>query len=561
MVSIASFGLVQAGTGHILSGFAWSENIGWISFNSTSDGSSQDYGVTFNSSSGVLTGNAWSENIGWISFNNGEVSTPPFDPYKADSFVAISSTSTGAFTGWSRALTACLDDKWNINKCTSSDAGDQAGGWDGWISLSGSDPAYGVTRNLEDNTVSGYAWGGDVIGWISFSGSDPDYGVVFYGADGSNPVSQITDPANGSWFFDDFTMNIIDEDIGFGLDYDKCTYEIYNLVGASYVGSGLIPRYCNDPVDITVALGSEPNGCGIEGRDSCGIYVRSTDLSGLDSDPGIKFYSIDFTAPTPGELYLIDPDEEKPIQVVEGDYYTLKSVVTDNLQVSGCDLFINGSKQSETVSLTSGSTERIASVVYQFPSSGTYHNNYMRCQDAAGNISTSEPITFFTVTEATSPVVSSITTYSSHTDTPDTECTSQYNCCMDYTTQSDCLVKFNVSAYDPDDLPLTYVWDFGDDSATSTTENPSHHYDSAGTYTVTVTASNGTKSGLRNKEIVVTTPSLTVGLSAIPSFGLAPLTDVDLRDIVSGTMFGKIDYNFNCGNGTTANVTATTTND
>ncbi|MHA1481961.1 MAG: PKD domain-containing protein [Candidatus Heimdallarchaeaceae archaeon] len=566
MVSIASFGLVQAGTDDILSGFAWSENIGWISFNSTSDGSSQDYGVTFNASSGVLTGSAWSENIGWISFNDSEVSSPPFSPYQSDSFVAISDKDTGVFTGWGRALTACLDDNWSVNQCIGSDAGDQAGGWDGWISLSGSDPAYGVTRDLEDNTVSGYAWGGDVIGWISFSGSDPDYGVVFYGADGSNPVSQITDPANGSWFFDDFTMNIVDEDFGFGLDYDECTYEIYNFDGASYVGSGLKSRDCNDPVDITVALGSEPNGCGIEGRESCGIYVWSTDLSGLDSEAGIKFYSIDFTAPEPGELYLIDPDEEKPIQVEAGEFYTLKSVVKDNLQVSSCNLYISGSKQSDTVTLASGSTERIASVVYQFPSSGTYHNNYMKCQDAAGNISTSEPITFFTVTPAESPFISSMTAYSSHTEDPNIECASQYSCCMDYTTQDDCLVKFNITASapgDPEGENLTYDWTFGD-GGTSTDKNPSHHYSSASTgngWSATVTASNETDSGLKSMDVVVVTPSLTVDLSAIPSFGLAPLSGVDLRDIVSGTMFGKIDYNFNCGNGTTANVTATTTND
>ena len=52
-----------------LSGWAWSENYGWISFSSSTDNSSYDYGVTVSTSTGEFNGYAWSENIGWISFN------------------------------------------------------------------------------------------------------------------------------------------------------------------------------------------------------------------------------------------------------------------------------------------------------------------------------------------------------------------------------------------------------------------------------------------------------------------------------------------------------------
>ena len=58
-----------------LSGWAWSEYFGWLSFSSSTDGSTVNYGVkvatttTSNYEAGEWDGYAWSENIGWISFN------------------------------------------------------------------------------------------------------------------------------------------------------------------------------------------------------------------------------------------------------------------------------------------------------------------------------------------------------------------------------------------------------------------------------------------------------------------------------------------------------------
>lgn len=55
-----------------LSGWAWSENFGWICFNCLTDNScasSGDYKVTVDQDTGEFDGYAYSENIGWISFN------------------------------------------------------------------------------------------------------------------------------------------------------------------------------------------------------------------------------------------------------------------------------------------------------------------------------------------------------------------------------------------------------------------------------------------------------------------------------------------------------------
>ena len=143
--------VVEAAATDNVSGYAWSENIGWISMNSLDVPASPDYGVTVNTL-GTISGYAWSEHVGWISFDRGDLSGCP-----SGSCVAQLNRATGVVTGWARALSAVA-------------AGVNSGGWDGWISLSGTalDGApYGVAV---DNSCdwSGWAWGSSVVGWIDF---------------------------------------------------------------------------------------------------------------------------------------------------------------------------------------------------------------------------------------------------------------------------------------------------------------------------------------------------------------------------------------------------------
>jgi len=155
-------------------GWAWSENIGWISFNSTNTGSAINYGVNIDSSNGTLSGQAWSENIGWISFNRSDTSVPPQPPFNgAESYIATLDLGsgicggTGNFCGWVRTLTAC-----DSVPCPSSGAGSNTGGWDGWIKLKGNatdGSPYGVILNNASHEFEGWAWGSDVLGWISFN--------------------------------------------------------------------------------------------------------------------------------------------------------------------------------------------------------------------------------------------------------------------------------------------------------------------------------------------------------------------------------------------------------
>ena len=150
-----------------LSGWAWSSNIGWISFNSTDLGAGGGpYAVTISTSTGqtvgTLNGFAWSPNIGWVKF--GGLSAFPVGVSTVSDNAKIN-ISTGALTGWARACAGTID-----GQCGTMT--DRTDGWDGWISLSGKandNSSYGLNLNLSTNAFSGYAWDSIVLGWIDFS--------------------------------------------------------------------------------------------------------------------------------------------------------------------------------------------------------------------------------------------------------------------------------------------------------------------------------------------------------------------------------------------------------
>ena len=106
-----------------------------------------------------FSGGAWSENIGWISFNKDDVDDCP-----EGSCEAVIDLETGEVSGWARALAPVGDS--------------EAGGWDGWIRLKGTAQdggAYGVLLDSSNFSLNGYsefrdwAWGSDVVGWVSFN--------------------------------------------------------------------------------------------------------------------------------------------------------------------------------------------------------------------------------------------------------------------------------------------------------------------------------------------------------------------------------------------------------
>lgn len=203
----------------IMSGSAWSDNIGWVSFNcddvnvcsttnqfcavdadcpgsetcvDTRDGCAliSNYKVTIDTTTGELSGYAWSDSVGWMSFNRSDTGAPPGSPYNSSETYIAKKVGT-KITGWGKFLSASNGwDGWvkfacDDSECSSSDYSVYASGnnfygyaWGsdtvGWLAFgSGCETDYGVNINEEDHTLSGYAWS-ENVGWLSFNRSDTD---------------------------------------------------------------------------------------------------------------------------------------------------------------------------------------------------------------------------------------------------------------------------------------------------------------------------------------------------------------------------------------------------
>jgi hypothetical protein len=186
-----------------LMGWAWSENIGWISLNSVNcntdgdgkyegsgeaigsppagcptSGQAYNYGVNVQGlptdTMRDIIGYAWSDKIGWIKFD------PP-SPYPSGQPSNPTQFGAGTVYGWARACGAAP----NPSTCGGGTGGNTvAGGWEGWINMTDAVPPslYEVTVGDGDGYMEpgeeffGWAWGGGgsdlsnaVIGWISWN--------------------------------------------------------------------------------------------------------------------------------------------------------------------------------------------------------------------------------------------------------------------------------------------------------------------------------------------------------------------------------------------------------
>ncbi|MCD6522430.1 MAG: PKD domain-containing protein [Candidatus Diapherotrites archaeon] len=113
-------------------------------------------------------------------------------------------------------------------------------------------------------------------------------------------------------------------------------------------------------------------------------------------------------------------------------------------------------------------------------------------------------------------------------------------------------VSFDGSnSNDPDGDTLSYVWDFGD-GTTSTEQNPTHTFSSSGSYTVTLTVSDGFCTD--NDTLTVQVASLvppTVSISADPTSGYAPLS-VTFSCTASDSDGTIVSYLWDFGDGVTS---------
>lgn len=153
--------VVKAGTEHNVSGWLWSgtddgfgisTGVGWIATNNLDFSGTTNYGTSIPEGDNLVTGYLWSENIGWIDFQ-------PSGPYPVEPNSGVRREGN-KLIGWARILSI-------------KDAGINSGGWEGWIKLSGlaqDGSSYGVEINPTTSKLSGYGWS-DELGWIDFSRS------------------------------------------------------------------------------------------------------------------------------------------------------------------------------------------------------------------------------------------------------------------------------------------------------------------------------------------------------------------------------------------------------
>lgn len=145
-----------------VSGFAWSENFGWVSFNAkdcdpdsngifngtpvgcplSSPPPVYSYGVNIDPITGVFSGHAWSAYVGWIDF--GPTSGFPEAPFTAATYDPLS----GNVTGWAKVL-SLGDDGW----LKMSD--DKNTNWNG--------RGVKITKPGSTYEFSGWAWNANTI--------------------------------------------------------------------------------------------------------------------------------------------------------------------------------------------------------------------------------------------------------------------------------------------------------------------------------------------------------------------------------------------------------------
>ncbi len=161
-----------------LTGWAWSSNIGWISFSDSVGGTAwaEQYGVKINeNNNNSLNGYAWSSKIGWIDF--GPTSGPDGYPGTPANGARLVTATNGVINveGWAQACSVF------IRGCNGGLRGTaDRGAWDGWIKMSDFSPTTGwihrvkvvtnITNGVSSRSLDGYAWGSNNVGWINFAG-------------------------------------------------------------------------------------------------------------------------------------------------------------------------------------------------------------------------------------------------------------------------------------------------------------------------------------------------------------------------------------------------------
>jgi len=290
--------------------------------------------------------------------------------------------------------------------------------------------------------------------------------------DKNEPASQIKFPFVNSWHSKNFVIDVLDEDLESGIDYNSCEYKIltYDNDNDKEYSTGWLKRKCSSSFSISVGHRKK---CGFEGRNACWIYVRSKDKDGNQHNPSLEnksivYLNIDWSKPVIEKVFVDDLLENQtyPIDIKKDEKYNLKTEVTDNFKITGCNLYINNQDHGIMPALNPGCEKKCMFNKEFIPEQTGSYQIFAACKDAAGNISKSETI------EAKTNLAPKISS------------------CRANPASGDINIQFNfsVDSLDPDNDPLSFYWDF-DDGEFSNSKNAVHYYKNPGTYKPKITVS------------------------------------------------------------------------
>ena len=314
--------------------------------------------------------------------------------------------------------------------------------------------------------------------------------------------------------------------------------------GSRDLGAGIIDaRKCLDAAGGGCDLAADFSGSPTTG--CAGMTVNFSDLS---TGTNINGWSWTFgdggtsTAQNPNHTYNTPGN------------YTVSLTVSSSSQ--GCDdtatrtnyITVNG---GPTASFTGSPTSGTEPLTVNFTNTSTDAASYSWNFGDGGTSTAQDP----------SHIYNTAGTYTV-TLTATNACGSDQEVKTNYITVNPCILPVAAFSGSPTsgELPLTvnfansstdatsYSWNFGD-GGTSTAQNPSHTYNAAGTYTVTLTATNacGSDDEVKTDYITVTCTPPTANFSGTPTAGEEPLT-VDFTDMSTGAT----SWSWNFGDGGTS---------